>query len=582
MNGQDFIYNIEKRRINELATRGSSKTTSGSSYNRLAYNVFRSIYPPEMNIFKAEGMGTYDTAKQYVDYLQTQKGKGQKLTADEIQSEIMRVQMQLKDPNFNPEEKEKIQSAAEGLAAHKKASQLAYRIWSRVKDYIASHESEGITDAMVQSWILDPGNEVGQEILSGIRGPGGVAQVVGINGEPVTGWSKELWSGELDDTDSIENPDSIKKPEKKLDRQKSSEEEVRNQQKTVEKYRGRSKIPEENRKFFTAFIKKVLMQAHKSGVLKTISIVNRGQGGRASGKDRSAYEFALTQAVRPVISAVAFNFADIAVRALIEFELLSADTDFQPDWSPYQIESQQIDNPDMDLDDDSDLGPDMDFDNKPKEDEPDIRSIKHPVYKNVKPVSQEDLSSYAKQIFEKIKDQMELAGIKLLPVTIKNLGKRWIKMASSNLESAGFDDKLGKELEYYANRLNKTPEGETFKLSAPVRKAIRDTTQDIANDLYNNTEFMKTFADFVIDSEEIKRLLREIDPTISEKEAEIKRRQQPPQRKSSRFTRIPAPQPRNPMLQSPQSPSSTPLPESPPISGVGESLQSFKDFLLNK
>jgi len=524
-----------------------------------------------MGLFKAENMGFLDTAKQYVDYLQSKRKSNQKLSREEVQDEIQKIVAKLKDKELDPVEREKIETEAENLAANKKASQLAYRIRSRVKDYVAAHESEGVTDQMVQSWILDPSNEIGQEILSGIKGPGGTAQVVGINGEPVTGWSKELWSGRADIGDTVApeagEPES-KEPKKSI--YNTSGEERKSQQRTVEKYKGRSKIAEENRKFFTAFIKKVLMQAHKSGVLKTMSVVSRGQGGRASTRDMSAYEFATTQAVKPIINAVAYSFADIAVRALVEFELLSADPSFEPDWSKFTTEADQIDNPDMDFGDSGmdfgDQGADFGNldDEKPAADP---TKIDHPMYQGVKPISPEDLKSYADQIFSKIKEQMELSGIKMLPATIKSMSKKMIKMASQNLEQSGFDDNLGQELEYYADRLQKTPEGETFKLSAKVNQAIQDTTVDIANDLMNNSEFIKTFVNFIIDNEEIKSLLRRLDPTVGDREEELQRRRIP-QKRVNRFSRVQATHPRT---------TQPPLPDEPQM---GEStLITFRKYL---
>lgn len=560
MDGYDLIYNIEKKRINELATRGSSKETSGSSYNRIAYNVFRSLYPPEMNIFDAESMGFVDTARQYVDYLQSKRKGSDKLSREEVQAEVEKTIAKLRDSNTPAEEKEKIESIAGSTAAIKKAGQLANRIWSRVKDYVKRHEGSGVTDQMVQSWILDPDNEVGQEILSGIRGPGGSARVVGIDGEPVVGWSKELWSGTSDgssqdvsDEDDSDEESTSEKPNIFKDPIATT----RDQQKTVDQYRGRSKIPEENRKYFTEFIKKVLKQAHSSGILKTISIVGKDQGGRASGRDISSYEFAVTQAVKPIISSIAYNFADIAVNALIQYELISADPSFTPNWTRTE----------------SLTGQDVDPN--------DLKNIDNPIYKNVKPVDQSMTADLANEIFSKIKNQMELTGIQLLPATIKEMAKKWIKMAHKNLELSGFDDNLGKELEYYHRRIKGIEQGETYKLSSAIKQAIQNTTEDIATDLYNNTEFVKTFVNFIIDSEEVKKMLRELDPTVKDREDELKKVQQQRQYKYSKIGSLSKRRPgqeRIPPMNKRPAPERQPLPDEP-SSEIGESLQTFKKYL---
>ncbi len=538
MYGYDFIYDIEKKKINELATRGSSQTTSGSSYNRIAYNVFRSLYPPEMKIFNAESMGFADTAKQYVDYLQSKRKSGEKLNSEQVKDEILKTVEKLKDKSTPQEEREKIESIAGSTAAIKKSGQLANRIWARVRDYVKKHESEGVTDQMVQSWILDPGNETGQKILSGIRGPGGSAQVVGIDGKPVTGWSKELWSGNAGNDSETDSTEEDKEQKEKSDIYKDSISKTKEQQKVVDKYKGRSQISEENRKYFTDFIKKVLKKAHSSGILKTISIVGKDQSGRSSSRDMSAYEFAVTQAVKPIISSIAYDFADIAVNALVQYELLSADPSFKPNWTYLE--------------------------NTDDEEKPDLKNINHPIYKSVKPIDKDMTAKFAAEIFEKMINKMELTGVKLLPSTVKDMSRKWIKVASKNLEESGFDDNLAKELEYYHQRIKNVSPGETYKISSAVKQAITNTTQDIADDLYKNTEFIKTFVSFIIDSEEIKRTLRQFDPTIREKERELKKIQQQRHLTRQKFGSI--------SKRSPKQKSSE-------ESEIGESIQTFKKYI---
>lgn len=364
--------------------------------------------------------------------------------------------------------------------ASDKLNQLRGTIWRNVKKKV---KSSGMTDEEVRLSILDPENEVGQEILKKVH-PN--ATITGLEGENVTAWSKKMHKPAVKKDTSAE-PNLNKKIDNKPTYKK------------VKSLSGSSANWQENKKVISAFISKILKNAKDAGYLKHL----RGQHKRTSSKETSPAHTAVAQAAKTVIDGLAFTLADIAIRGIMEYELNQVAGKGEEDFDKYG----RVKNPDPFKD-----------------------TYKKGGKKFIKPDSPIAI------IYDKLVKQVELSGINFLSDTIRKLKKQWLKIADQSLEQSGFDNNIGQELENFRKVLMGDPKS-IYTTSPIVNRALTSATEDIAQSLYND-QLMSKFTEILMDKDIMLGSFYDIDPELAmslkdkeeeefEKELDVRKRSDP-------------------------------------------------------
>lgn len=329
--------------------------------------------------------------------------------------------------------------------AKDKLNQLRNTIWRRVKD---KSKKTGVSEKELQLAILDPDNQLGQEILKTISP---LATITGFEGQDVRAWDTKMHT-------------PTAQPAAVTSKQPSDKPKVlKTQFKKVQSLAGSSETWQENKKVISAFIAKVLKRAKEAGYLSKIRIGT----GKVSGREVSPPEAVVISAARTVIDGISFVLADIAIRGILEYELI-------------QVANKTED------DIDSDFG----------------------IVNNPEPFSQ-----YTPKIYSKIVRQVELTGISLLGSTIDNLKKEWLKMADEALEKAGVDENLGEELDFFRRVLSKNTD-EIYQVSPRIKQALEYTMESIQNTLYSG-QLLREFTNILMDQNVLIDAFYDIDPELA-------------------------------------------------------------------
>ena len=500
MNTFDFIYNIENDRNyfeaddpEKVETKKRRRTTADlaikneskyNSYSFLALNMFRSCY--SRYIF-----GGISDEKKAMDLL------------NQLRSTICRnVTKKAKKIAFD-----ELMPQAKWYNLSKDASIKRLPKPPKPKEIDALEEK-------VKWMTADPLSKTGKEVRESIGKTFGVgeAKMVGYNGEIVTKWSINL----------MKMPRNIQELETEISsdiiRKKKEEEENKNKEEVVEKstfekdteesikkekepkygkediknvlnkisgshlkeLEGSSKKVSKVRNMVTNFIISILKNSQKDDILRNLIIYGKGPGGSYTGEELTSTEYVYANAAKIIINGIAYEVADIAVRGLIEIEVLNA------------------------------VKICKDGEDIPKS--PRIKKIKHYHDTDFIPFDEENY----KKIAIKIKQKLRTMGITEMPSTLKLNLLKWIKIADIELENSGFDDHIRDEICYYF-KLYRGASDSIFKHSPRVKTAIERCTDRIVDYMLEDNQFLNSMTTAIIDIEKIKNLFAEIDPDLAER-----------------------------------------------------------------
>jgi len=331
----------------------------------------------------------------------------------------------------------------EKAEASNKLNQLRGRVWNRVKQF---SKKTGLSEEQLQNEIMNPNSELGKEILRKVDVN---AKLVGLNGQLVDSWTEDLWK-------PLEGG--------------SESEEIASAQKQIEIKPEDQPFGQEDIEGVTGFVTKVIKSAKDAGFLSQIP--------SASDVDMTDPEFAYSGAVKYLIDALAFQAADIAIRGLIEYELLN-----------YGKE------------DDTDDLSDKKFQDYIKGDE------------GFGPIM-----AKIGEIFSTSK-----SGVRLLDDTVKKYQKQILKIADEALTDAGFDEELPEEIEFFTKMMQKE-DSKPYLYSANVKKALDSAAEQISNMLSNDDQFVQSLTDNIMNREDIQKALIEAEPELEKKIADIQAR----------------------------------------------------------
>ncbi|MFW5794551.1 MAG: hypothetical protein ACOCV1_03600 [Bacillota bacterium] len=485
----DFVYELEKGILEQNEERPRKKTRKAwdilpknvqrNSYGHIALNIFKSIYPFG---FESDGEG-YDIDGQ-LNARQKAAQKFEQLRT-RIRNRILNfvdITKRINIEKYKPELYERLKNQA--LESGQVRLKLPNPLFkdNEVDKFLEQGYDEileNFTENQVKSMIMDPDNPIGQALLKKIDIN---ANLTGHEGEEQKAFSDSLFVKDLgnfnivgdkekqkDDSEEEENSISPEAEEDKDDEMDLKKPKI------IQSLKGSSLINKENRDIFTALMRKIMNNIKETGFFRDfIQMSRRSTGGSGERGYTSSYgsadqlsgaEVVYKEVMSLLISGVAFNFAIIAVRSLIEY--------------------------------------DIKYFNEPEE------------------KAKANIASDLNTIFDVLDKQFKLTGLNFLPDTLDKYKKAFIKIADKHLEEVGYDDDLEDNINYYAKALSQGK----IDFNDKVKKAVEDTAMEIKKVLESDDQFARSLADAVLDIQAMRSILSGVDDDLKNKIDEIEKKE---------------------------------------------------------